>query len=51
MQGPGGKEIGPTGRKFDVEFCAVAGWEYRQVVEEHLFYDPVTFVKQIGVGG
>jgi hypothetical protein len=26
MKGPDGKEIGPTGRKFDVEFCAVARW-------------------------
>jgi hypothetical protein len=34
-----------------VEFCTVARWEDGQIVEENLFYDLVTFMKQIGVGG
>jgi hypothetical protein len=42
---------GPTGRKVDVELCTVARWEDGQIVEENLFYDLVTFMKQIGVGG
>ncbi|HEX2637341.1 MAG TPA: ester cyclase [Gemmatimonadales bacterium] len=45
------QEIPPTGRKFDVEFCTVARREDGQIVEENLFYDLVTFMKQIGVGG
>jgi ketosteroid isomerase-like protein len=50
MQGPEGKEIPPTGKSFDVEFCTVARWDNGQVVEENLFYDLVTFMKQIGLG-
>ncbi len=50
MNGPDG-DIAPTGKKFDVEFCTVARWDDGQIVEENLFYDLVTFMKQIGVGG
>ncbi len=50
MKGPDG-DIAPTGKKFDVEFCTVARWDDGQIVEENLFYDLVTFMKQIGVGG
>jgi len=50
MKGPGGKEIPPTGKSFDVDFCTVARWdENGQIVEENLFYDLVTFMKQIGL--
>ena len=51
MTGPDGMEIPPTGRKFDVEFCTVARWDNGQIVEENLFYDLVTFMRQIGLGG
>jgi len=52
MQGPDGKEIPPTGKSFDVEFCTIARWDDNgQIVEENLFYDLVTFMKQIGLGG
>jgi ketosteroid isomerase-like protein len=50
MKGPDGKEIPPTGKAFDVEFCTVARWEDGQIVEENLFYDLGTFMKQIGLG-
>jgi predicted ester cyclase len=49
MKGPDGKEIPPTGKSFDVEFCTVARWDNGQIVEENLFYDLVTFMKQIGL--
>ena len=49
MTGPGGNEIPPTGKAFDVEFCTVARWDKGQIVEENLFYDLVTFMKQIGL--
>ena len=50
MKGPDGKEIPPTGKSFDVEFCTVARWdENGQIVEENLFYDLVSFMKQIGL--
>jgi ketosteroid isomerase-like protein len=52
MKGPDGKDIPPTGKKFDVEFCTVARWgEDGRIIEENLFYDLVTFMKQIGLGG
>jgi ketosteroid isomerase-like protein len=50
MQGPDGKQLPPTGKSFDVEFCTVARWDNGQIVEENLFYDLVTFMRQIGLG-
>jgi len=50
MRGPDGKEVPPTGKSFDVEFCTVARWDDDQIVEENLFYDLVTFMRQIGLG-
>ncbi len=49
MQGPDGKEIPPTGKSFDVDFFTVARWDNGQIVEENLFYDLVTFMRQIGL--
>jgi ketosteroid isomerase-like protein len=49
MKGPDGKEILPTGKSFDVDFCTVARWDNGQIVEENLLYDLVTFMKQIGL--
>lgn len=51
MTGPDGKEIGPTGKAFEVDFCTVAHWDNGQIVDEYLFYDLVTFMRQIGLGG
>jgi ketosteroid isomerase-like protein len=50
MKGPDGKEIPPTGKSFEVDFCTVARWDKGQIVEENLFYDLVTFMRQIGIG-
>lgn len=50
MRGPDGKDIPPTGKSFDTEFCTVARWDDAgRLVEENLFYDLVTFMKQIGL--
>lgn len=49
MKGPDGKEIPPTGKSFEVDFCTVALWDNGQIVEENLFYDLVTFMEQIGL--
>ena len=50
MKGPDGKEIPPTGKSFDVDFCTVAKWDDEgQIIEENLFYDLMTFMKQIGL--
>ena len=49
MKGPDGKEIAPTNKSFEVEFCTVAHWTDGEIVEEKLFYDLVGLMKQIGV--
>ena len=49
MQGPDGKEIPPTGKSFEVDFCTVARWDKGQIVEENLFYDLVGMMRQIGL--
>jgi ketosteroid isomerase-like protein len=49
MKGPDGKEVPPTGKSFEVDFCTVARWDNEQIVEENLFYDLVTFMRQIGI--
>jgi predicted ester cyclase len=49
MKGSGGKDIPPTGKSFEVEFCTVARWHDNQIVEEKLFYDLESFLRQIGL--
>jgi SnoaL-like polyketide cyclase len=49
--GADGTEIPPTGKSFDVDFCTVGHWKNGQMVEEYLFYDVPTFMKQIGLSG
>ena len=50
MKGADGKDIPPTGKSFDVDFCTVARWgDDGQIIEENLFYDLVTFMKQLGL--
>jgi len=50
MLGPDGKEIPPTGKSFEVDFCTVARWdENGQIIEENLFYDLVGLMTQIGL--
>jgi predicted ester cyclase len=49
MRGPDGKDIPPTGKSFEVDLCTVAHWDNGQITEEYLFYDLMTFLKQIGL--
>src|SRR5712692_8600791 len=49
MQGPDGKEIPPTGKSFEVDFCTVARWDNGQIVEKNLFSALVTLMRQIGL--
>jgi hypothetical protein len=45
MRGPDGKDIAPTGRGFEVQFCTVAHWgDDGQIIEENLFYDLGSFM-------
>ena len=50
LKGADGTETPPTGKSFEVDFCTVARWDNGQIVEENLFYDLVTFMRQIGLG-
>ena len=40
MKGADGKEISPTNKSFEVEFCTVAHWKDGEIVEERLFLRP-----------
>jgi hypothetical protein len=45
-----GKFIQPTGKKFSINMCTVGHWKDGVMVEEWLFWDNATYVKQIGIG-
>ena len=49
LKQPDGSYVEPTGKSFDVQFSTVAKWHDGRVVEEYLFYDNGTFLKQIGL--
>lgn len=46
----GGKFIQPTGKKFSVPMCTVGRWKDGVMVEEWLYWDNATYMKQIGAG-
>jgi hypothetical protein len=45
-----GKFIQPTGKKFSLPMCTVGHWKNGVMIEEWLFWDNATYMKQIGVG-
>jgi predicted ester cyclase len=49
MKGMDGEIIQPTYKKFKVEFCTVAHWKNGKIIEEKLFYDLMSMMKQIGL--
>jgi hypothetical protein len=44
-----GKFIQPTGKKFSVPMCTVGRWKDGVMVEEFLYWDNLTYLKQIGI--
>ena len=46
---PDGRMIPPTGRSFEVDFCAVVHWKNGQIVEENLFFDVAGMLGQLGI--
>ena len=48
-KGLDGKVHPPTNKRFSLEFCTVARWRNGEIVEEKLFYDQVSFLRQIGL--
>jgi ketosteroid isomerase-like protein len=49
MIAPDGTSIQPTNKKFKVDFCTVAHWKDKRIVEENLFYDLVGMMRQLGL--
>lgn len=45
-----GKFIQPTGKKFSIPMCTVGHWKDGVMIEEWLFWDNATYMKQIGLG-
>ena len=49
MPTEGGKVIAPTGQPFKINMCTVGHWKNGVMDEEYLFWDNLTYLKQIGV--
>jgi hypothetical protein len=50
MPAGNGKTIAPTGKSFKLPMCTVGRWNDDDVmVEEYLFWDNATYMKQLGV--
>jgi hypothetical protein len=45
----GGKFITPTGKHFSVPMCTVGHWKDGVMIEESLFWDNATYMRQIGM--
>jgi hypothetical protein len=45
-----GKLIQPTGKKFSINICTAGHWEDSVMIEEWLFWDSATYMKQMGIG-
>ena len=44
-----GKFIQPTGKKFSITMCTVGHWKNGVMIEEWLFWDGATYMKQMGL--
>ena len=44
-----GKTIEPTGKAYKITMCTVGHWKDGVMDEEYLFWDNLTFMKQIGI--
>jgi len=44
-----GKFIQPTGKSFSIQLCTVGIWKDAVMIEEYLFWDNQSFMKQIGI--
>src|SRR5487761_1564408 len=49
LRQPDGTVIEPTGKAFNVLFSTAAKWRDGRIIEEYLFYDNGTFLRQIGL--
>jgi|SRR5664280_756051 len=44
-----GKFIQPTGKKYSINMCTVGHWKKGVMIEEWLFWDNLTYMKQLGI--
>ncbi|MOA28949.1 SnoaL-like polyketide cyclase [compost metagenome] len=44
-----GKTIPPTGKSFKLSMCTIGHWKDGKMIEESLFWDNQSLLKQIGV--
>jgi SnoaL-like polyketide cyclase len=49
MPAGGRKTIAPTGKTFKLPMCTVGRWKNGVMVEEYLFWDNQTYMKQLGL--
>jgi hypothetical protein len=49
MKTPDGKTIQPTGKSFRLPMATIGRWKGGKMVEEYLFWDNQTYMKQLGV--
>jgi hypothetical protein len=49
MKQPDGSVIEPTGKSFDVLYSTAAKWRDGRIMEEYLFWDNGTFLRQVGL--
>jgi hypothetical protein len=49
MPTPDGKQIAPTGKAFKITMCTVGHWKNGVMDEEYLFWDNLTYLRQIGI--
>jgi hypothetical protein len=49
MPSAGGKMIAPTGKAFKLPMCTVGRWKNGVMLEEYLFWDNQTYMKQLGL--
>ncbi|MGE5308183.1 MAG: ester cyclase [Deltaproteobacteria bacterium] len=49
MPSANGKVIQPTGKQFNIPMCTIGHWKDGVMTEEWLFWDNMTFMKQIGL--
>ena len=49
MRQADGSVIEPTGKSFDVLYSTAAKWRDGRIIEEYLFWDNGTFLRQVGL--
>jgi steroid delta-isomerase-like uncharacterized protein len=49
LKGPGGKTIPPTNKSIRIEFASALKFENGKIAEEHIYYDRLEMLAQLGI--